>query len=73
MNATGAPLLTPVATSNGGRVPLAVHPFSTPAVNAAYFPPPDTHRTFCGRSAGVTAAPRITAASPATASVSASW
>src|SRR5437870_1475701 len=36
-----APVLTPVTTSNSGRVPEAVHPFSTPAVNAPYEPPPE--------------------------------
>ena len=44
-NANGAmmaPALTPVTTSNSGRLPRRVHPARTPAPNAPSDPPPDS-------------------------------
>ena len=49
--ATIAPPLMPVTTSNVGRVPECDQPTSTPALYAAYCPPPLSSRAFFGATA----------------------
>ena len=49
IDATNAPLLIPVTTSNSGRWPVAVQPTSSPAPYAPYWPPPETARICSGR------------------------